>query len=175
MDIKSTTMVSLLIAVSIASERLVEIIKGFVPYLNTENVDPILEGRRKSYLQLFAIVSGILTSLFAYSVITEVIDGLFKDIPHALTIIAIGLLASGGSGFWNSILTYLLKVKDIKEIKADKAKELKNAAVAMAKIQVDKAKALKEMEVEKANIEVESAKKILGSSMLNSRSLATPI
>jgi hypothetical protein len=32
---------------------------------------------------------------------------------------ALGLLASGGSGFWNSILTYVTKAKDIKAAEAE--------------------------------------------------------
>jgi hypothetical protein len=39
--------------------------------------------------------------------------------------LALGLLASGGSGFWNSILTYVNKAKDIKVAAA----ETKAAAV----------------------------------------------
>jgi hypothetical protein len=39
-----TTIVSLLVALSVASERLVEIIKGLVPFLNQQNVDPKKEG-----------------------------------------------------------------------------------------------------------------------------------
>ncbi len=56
-----STLVSLLVALSVAAERLVEIIKGFVPFLNQENNDPRVEGIRKSLLQLLAVVSGIVT------------------------------------------------------------------------------------------------------------------
>jgi len=31
----------------------------------------------------------------------------------------LGLLASGGSGFWNSILTYVAKAKDLKAAEAE--------------------------------------------------------
>jgi len=41
-------------------------------------------------------------------------------IPHDFTgKLALGLLASGGSGFWNSILTYVTKAKDIKAAEAE--------------------------------------------------------
>jgi hypothetical protein len=40
-------------------------------------------------------------------------------LPRTLTnfpgILALGLMASGGSGFWNAILGYLLQVKNIKK------------------------------------------------------------
>jgi len=35
-------------------------------------------------------------------------------LDNSAGLFVLGLLASGGSGFWNSILSYLLKVKDIK-------------------------------------------------------------
>jgi len=31
----------------------------------------------------------------------------------------LGLLASGGSGFWNSVLTFVNKVKDVKKLEAE--------------------------------------------------------
>jgi len=39
------------------------------------------------------------------------------------SILGLGLLASGGSGFWNSVLTYVTKVKDIKTVEADAKKK----------------------------------------------------
>ena len=44
------------------------------------------------------------------------------DSTKGWSIFGLGLLASGGSGFWNSILTYVTKVKDIKKIEADDKK-----------------------------------------------------
>jgi hypothetical protein len=38
------------------------------------------------------------------------------------TILALGLLASGGSGFWNSILSYVGNLKALKETQAARAK-----------------------------------------------------
>ena len=52
-----STMVGLLIALSIASERLVEIVKGFIPPLNTKQTDAKTEDQRKSYIQLLAVVA----------------------------------------------------------------------------------------------------------------------
>jgi hypothetical protein len=41
-------------------------------------------------------------------------------LPHDFTgKLALGLLASGGSGFWNSILTYVTKAKDVKAAEAE--------------------------------------------------------
>ena len=44
-------------------------------------------------------------------------------------VIGLGVLASGGSGLWNSVLTYVAKVKDIKKAEAD----LKMSAAVQAK------------------------------------------
>lgn len=123
--------VTLLISLSIASERLVEIFKGFVPFLNTEIVAPAgattadvekaqaKEGRRKSVLQLMAVLSGIMTACLAKPVL-QGSNSFFND--GYLPYLALGLLASGGSGFWNSILTYFTKVKDIKVAQAEAEK-----------------------------------------------------
>ena len=111
------TAVQLLVALSIASERLVEIIKGFVPYLNDTKPDAKEEGKRKAILQLLAIVSGIVTAFLAQSAIGD-------SFPAALSgpigVFAIGLLVSGGSGFWNAILSYLLQVKNLKKLEVTK-------------------------------------------------------
>ena len=105
-----TEIVALLAALSMASERLVEIIKGLIPSLNQENPNPKKEGWRKAAIQFLAVGAGILTAILAY----PALDTVFKE-PGAGTILALGLLASGGSGFWNGILTYLKNVKDIKK------------------------------------------------------------
>ena len=58
-----STIVALLVALSVASERLVEIIKGIVPFLNHEQPDEKKECRRKAALQALAVVAGIGTTL----------------------------------------------------------------------------------------------------------------
>jgi hypothetical protein len=77
---KLTMIVSLLLALSVASERLVEIIKGIIPVLNKENPNPNMEGWRKAGLQILAIVAGIFTAFIASPVIP---DNIF--IPHGVT------------------------------------------------------------------------------------------
>lgn len=123
--VKLTSIVSLILALSIASERLVEIIKGFVPSLDKANtINDKAEGRRRSYLQILAVLSGILTAYLSRDYVPD-------EIAHSIngwSILGLGLLASGGSGFWNSVLTYLTKVKDIKSVEAA---TLKKAGVAL--------------------------------------------
>ena len=67
-----SSLVSVLVALSVAAERLVEIVKGFVPFLNQENGDPRMEGIRKSLLQILAVASGIVTVFLTRPVIGNV-------------------------------------------------------------------------------------------------------
>ena len=116
-----TAIVGLLIALSVASERLVEIVKGIIPVLGKEHSDTSKEGFRRAALQVLAVVAGVVTAFLARPTIPE---GL---IPSKATgdwpILALGLLASGGSGFWNSVLTYVTKAKDVKKLEAEEKKK----------------------------------------------------
>ncbi|KYQ97111.1 hypothetical protein AWY96_00800 [Serratia plymuthica] len=111
------SIIGLLLAVSIASERLVEIIKGYFPWLNEEKQNPVSEGRRKSALQILAVAAGIVTAFLAQPILA---DSLSSMNNQGLAILSVGLLASGGSAFWNAILSYMLQVKNLKkqEVKA---------------------------------------------------------
>ncbi len=133
MDLNNlSSIVALLAALSVASERLVEIIKGFIPFLNKENPDPAAEGRRQAILHVLALIAGILTAYLAST--TGAIKSVLPDAPLAW--IVVGLLASGGSGFWNSIQTYVNKAKDVKTAEAEGKKidtETKKAALASTK------------------------------------------
>lgn len=103
--------VGFIFALSIATERLVEIIKGILPWLNEEKDNLKEEGIRRSLLQILAVFSGVITAFLSK-------DALPLDIS-SLSFIVLGLLASGGSGFWNAILTYLLEVKNLKKAELD--------------------------------------------------------
>lgn len=122
---KLVAIIGLIIALSVASERLVEIVKGLFPILNGKSKVPWKEGVRRTVLQSLAAGAGIGTAFLARPTIP----------PEALpatsdsAILALGLLASGGSGFWNSVLTYVLKVKDIKAVEARKVREQENLPV----------------------------------------------
>jgi hypothetical protein len=130
MDLNNvSSIVALLAALSVASERLVEIIKGFIPPLNKENPDPAAEGRRQAMLHVLAVIAGIATAWLASQ--TGAIKSVIPDTPLAW--IVVGLLASGGSGFWNSIQGYVNKAKDVKKAEAEGKKietEAKKAALA---------------------------------------------
>lgn len=128
-----TNVVAVLVALSVASERLVEILKGFVPYLNTKLEEGSYEeGVRSSIVQMLAVISGILTAWLASGYLPDTLK--IANLSSNWNILGLGLLTSGGSGFWNSILTYVTKVKDIKKAEA------KESAIA-ANEKADQAKA----------------------------------
>ena len=123
-----TAVVSLLIALSIATERLVEIVKGVIPALNRTAATARGEEVRRALVQGLAVGAGMLTAWLARdSVPSDFIRG--ADSPGG--IIVLGLLASGGSGFWNSILTYLLGVKNLKTAEAAAATPAKDKAATL--------------------------------------------
>lgn len=111
--------VALLAALSVASERLVEIVKGTVPWLNEQRRDTKQEGRRMATLQALAVIAGIVTAVLARPALKELLPDPW-DKPT--TFLALGLLTSGGSGFWNGLLSYVKNVKDLKKSEALKQK-----------------------------------------------------
>jgi hypothetical protein len=66
-------------------------------------------------LQVLAVIAGITTAWLASAAIPKGV-GIPDDWTGTL---ALGLLASGGSGFWNSILMYVTKAKDLKAAEAE--------------------------------------------------------
>jgi hypothetical protein len=123
-----SSIVALLAALSVASERLVEIIKGMLPFLSQQSADPNAEGRRQTMLHILAVLSGMLTAWLASG--TAAVQSVLPD--SRLGWIVIGLLASGGSGFWNSILGYVNKAKEVKKAEVENTKidtAVKKAAI----------------------------------------------
>lgn len=113
-----SAIIALLAALSVAAERLVEIIKGFVPCLNKEILDnPDQEARRKAWLQVLAVAAGLLTVWLASPILPATI---LPD--NAGTLLVLGFLASGGSGLWNSVQTYVSKVKEVKKAEVEQTK-----------------------------------------------------
>lgn len=108
---KLVTIVGLIVALSVASERLVDIVKGVIRPLNEVFQDRYKESLRRAAIQGLAVVAGIATSLLARPVIAEVVP---LPQPELLWLVALGLLASGGSSFWNAVLAYVLSVKELK-------------------------------------------------------------
>ncbi|HRJ53206.1 MAG TPA: hypothetical protein PLE99_10590 [Candidatus Thiothrix moscowensis] len=104
-------MIGMMVALSIAAERVVEITKGVIPALGMARTDPKQEKLRKAMLQLLAVGSGIGVTFLASPMLAESLPTHWNTTTG---MVVIGLLASGGSGFWNAILSYLLQLKDIR-------------------------------------------------------------
>lgn len=104
------TTVAMLVAISLASERLVEVVKGLVPWFSTQQPEGPGERRRQVSLQLLAMVAGGCSAALTLPVLRTHMQGL----PDPLIILGVGVLASAGSGLWNTLLTYFLMLKDIK-------------------------------------------------------------
>ena len=134
MDIEQlSTLVALLAALSVAAERLVDIVKNWFPaHLaeeqkdNEGKVDVEKEGRRKVYLQLLAIVASIVTVILAWPAIAGSLPGgpsvaWWAGLQGWVTVLATGILVSGGSGFWNKIVGYVGAVRDFRKEDTQKA------------------------------------------------------
>lgn len=103
-----TKLISLLVVLSVAAERLVEILKGFVfTTLNTVDPDPVREARRQAKVQLLAVIVSLFTAIIVK------LAGQFPPSWGWLTTLALGFLASGGSSLWNSVLGWVKGLKDV--------------------------------------------------------------
>jgi len=119
------TVVGYIAALSVATERFVDIIKGLIapccPYLTTKDPDKEKEARRQAWIQVLAFGCGIVTSGLAWPVTQKILP--LENWPSWIVIAALGLLASGGSGFWNSIQSYLQQVKNLKGLAVETEKK----------------------------------------------------
>jgi hypothetical protein len=124
------TIVTLLIALSVATERVVEIIKSLVPWLNTEHPSTKTECHRRATIQALAVAAGILVSTLSWPVLARIFstssDAAVATVVNPgfnwSLVVAVGFLASGGSGFWNTILSYVMKVKELKQVEVREEK-----------------------------------------------------
>ncbi len=127
-----TPVVTLLIALSVASERFVEIVKNMFSFLSEQQPKAADESRRKLILQLLAFAAGCLATWLAMPIVVETLP---QTAPaHRWSVIlALGALASGGSGFWNTILSYLLNIKNLKRAEATQVQR-QQAAVGVRRL-----------------------------------------
>lgn len=107
--------ITLLIALSVATERCVEIVKGLSPTLDTARSDARLEGRRRAAIQALGVAFGFLIAWVTWPVVAESL-GRENASLHWPTVVALGFLTSGGSGFWNSMLGYVTSLKELKKV-----------------------------------------------------------
>lgn len=115
-----TSFITVVLALSVAVERIVEILKQifgntrFLRWLFETNSDAAREGLRCAAIH---VLSGLIGGLIAYATPIDVLqevavaDTLPGGWHHAASAVFAGLLASGGSAFWNHALDLLKAAK----------------------------------------------------------------
>jgi len=117
-----TAFLSAMIALSAAVERVVEILKGMFQRLR-EDPDPRtdLQGkgaaRRRLVLQVLAALAGTVAALTIgpQNFLKSLPDGGYESPVRWIAAVFIGLMASGGSAFWNHALDIVGAIKNAKE------------------------------------------------------------
>lgn len=101
----------LMVGISVATERVVEIVKSAFPWL--AKPWPQNDQARAGIVQLIAAIVGAVIASQMPDQVRSAIPAAFVSQLHWQGYAVIGLLASGGSGTWNHVLDILaaLKVK----------------------------------------------------------------
>ncbi|MDP4199130.1 MAG: hypothetical protein Q8922_13395 [Bacteroidota bacterium] len=123
-----TQLIPILAALAAASERLVETLKSFLPFLSSPPTkasqaaaDPKADRRREGAISLLAILSGIATVCMANQL--SIFNSIFppRTLPPGVNIsdfwptIILGILVAGGSRLWNPLVEWLKAIKDAKK------------------------------------------------------------
>lgn len=119
-----TSLVTLLLALSLATERLVTIIKTLFPgtladekKTEAQEIDLVSDKWRRFAVQIISFVCAWFTASFlakdGFNPVGCVSIG-DEEANHCFPIWALGMLSTGGSAFWNNILGYTKAVKDIR-------------------------------------------------------------
>ncbi len=124
---KLSTFFTLMAAMSIAAERVVEIVKGIFPTLAATASDTNKERRRHMTLQLLAALAGIAVAVTTRTQLNNVLGNLLQpdsDIwtfsnmgSMAMKYSIIGVMVSGGSAMWNHALDIVGALKTAQEKK----------------------------------------------------------
>jgi hypothetical protein len=121
-----SSLLALILAISLASERLVTIVKTALPWLNTPartvtgEEDDEADRPRRLLLQLLALAGAWVTSwLVATGDALQVSDLLLGKVPYtdgkSLPVWLVAVLGSGGSAFWAQILAYTRAAREIRQ------------------------------------------------------------
>ena len=124
---KLSTFFTLMAAMSIAAERVVEILKGIFPSLAAAATDANKERRRHMTLQLVAALAGIAVAAATRTQLNSVLGNILQpdsDIwslsnigSMGLKYSIIGVMVSGGSALWNHVLDIVGALKTVQEKK----------------------------------------------------------
>lgn len=110
------SVLTLLVALSMSTERIVELVKSTLPWLKEGDPRALPENGRRLAVHALAVVAGIGAAFLGAPAIP---DTLFPKPIDPRLLVALGLMASGGSSFWNSALGLAEGIrKERKEIAA---------------------------------------------------------
>jgi len=107
---KISSVLALLAGISVAVERVVELIKSSVPALARAWATG--DGFRRAIIQLSAVLAG---TIVAYQMPSELSAALGSR-PSWTVDLLIGLMASGGAGLWNHVLDIVKATKVDREL-----------------------------------------------------------
>ena len=111
-------LITFLIALSLAVERIVLIIRTPIGWLNEEKQDNrLLEGLRKLLVLLITLAASIVTTGFLAGdgwSLYETLNIGSAEHPFRIPFTVIAILAMGGSSFWKNILGYTKAVRDLR-------------------------------------------------------------
>ena len=110
-------------AVSLSSERAVELIKKLVPGLGKQHEDDNVERWRKFALRLITIIVGAVIAWGAEDQIKGALPAILKDGVTFWPAVIIGLFSAGGSDMWSQALGYVNRVKDIRKVSLIEARK----------------------------------------------------
>ena len=115
-----SALVALLLSISLAAERLVAVVKSLIPWLAVEPIknpavaDTSPDRWRQLLLQILMFLAGWVTSAFLCGPRFDLFGSVTLSSSGSLSLPAIvmGLLSSGGSAFWTSLLGYTKAVQE---------------------------------------------------------------
>lgn len=116
-----SSVLSLMLAISVAVERVVEILKGILPFL-AKPWGGDREYWRFALLQVLATLAGAAVAYLGHAQIAQQVPALAFSEHLQLGYLVVGLMASGGSAMWNHALDIVQAMKIAKESAAPAVK-----------------------------------------------------
>lgn len=113
-----SSIITVLVILSMAVERCVEVIKGFIPWLGIINTDAKLERVRQSTVQGIAIIVSIIAVFLTKGAVLGVLPGW-----DGIKLLILSFFISGGAGVWNSIASFILALKNAQKQLIEQKKE----------------------------------------------------
>jgi hypothetical protein len=122
---KITSLLGFFAALSVATERITEIIKGLPGLSNWFSVDKTgtAEEFRKASVQIIAVLAGMLVSYLVRDPLAKQLNISDASQVSFWWYLVFGAMASGGSGIWNSALDIVREVNTQKSLVTDKMKK----------------------------------------------------